>query len=96
MFFLATPSEGVTQEEVKPMRIRKPAAIGFYPGGREACEVLLLDAKKVTEQKPSILIVPHAGYIYSGQAAAAAFKQMDRDKIWARVTFYKETKKRKD
>ncbi|MBU1599732.1 AmmeMemoRadiSam system protein B [bacterium] len=63
------------------MRIRKPAAIGFYPGEVGACEEmvkgLLCDAKKIVGAKPNMLIVPHAGYIYSGRAAAEAFKQME-------------------
>jgi AmmeMemoRadiSam system protein B/AmmeMemoRadiSam system protein A len=81
LFFLVTPKEGVKQEEVKPMRIRKEAAIGFYPGSKEACEEmvrgLLSGAKKRVNQKPKILIVPHAGYIYSGKAQAEAFKQIE-------------------
>jgi len=36
------------------------------------------------------------GFVATGAHIVAAFKQMDRDKIWARVTFYKETKKRRD
>ncbi|MFH0775021.1 MAG: AmmeMemoRadiSam system protein B [bacterium] len=82
LIFLAVSCEGVKQEkEEKVMRIRKPAAIGFYPGGREACEGMvkgfLSEAKKVVDQKPKMLIVPHAGYVYSGRAAAEAFKQME-------------------
>lgn len=58
--------------------IRQPAVAGlFYPGDpRElAAQVdhLLAAATVSLEQQPKALIVPHAGYIYSGTTAAAAY-----------------------
>jgi len=63
--------------------VRKPAVAGtFYPGNKEEL------AKKVDDflanaKKPDIkgrvlaIIVPHAGYEYSGQVAAYSFKQLE-------------------
>ncbi|MCX5687631.1 MAG: AmmeMemoRadiSam system protein B [Candidatus Omnitrophica bacterium] len=63
--------------------IRKPAVAGaFYPANKEELtrqvDDFLANAKK-TDIKGSIiaLIVPHAGYIYSGQVAAYSFKQLE-------------------
>ncbi|MFA6074329.1 MAG: AmmeMemoRadiSam system protein B [Negativicutes bacterium] len=62
-------------------QVRTPAVAGtFYPKQRE--ELLLLiyaylnkHAEKVTGQ-PKALVVPHAGYVFSGNTAAAAYKQI--------------------
>ena len=61
-------------------RIRRPAVAGtFYPGDPRqlAAEVdELLDGVEQFEPRighPKALIVPHAGYIYSGPVAAAAY-----------------------
>ena len=58
--------------------VRKPAVAGsFYPAQperlrREIVE-LLADAKTAVAITPKALIAPHAGYVYSGPTAAAAF-----------------------
>lgn len=64
-------------------RIRRPAVAGtFYPGDPQqlAAEVdELLDGVERFELRmghPKALIVPHAGYIYSGQVAAAAYDEL--------------------
>ncbi len=59
---------------------RKPAVAGqFYPADpaklRAALEHFFQDAKPASVSRPLALIVPHAGYIYSGQIAADAFNQ---------------------
>ena len=62
--------------------IRYPAAAGtFYPAGekelKEAIEKFLERAKiKKLGGKPRALIVPHAGYAYSGAIAAFGFKAL--------------------
>ncbi len=61
--------------------IRPPAVAGaFYPADpgqlRTMVDNLLSQAKK-WPQEPIALIAPHAGYIYSGAVAAAAFKQIE-------------------
>jgi len=64
-------------------RIRRPAVAGtFYPGDPRqlAAEVdELLDGVEQLEPQighPKALIVPHAGYIYSGPVAAAAYDEL--------------------
>jgi hypothetical protein len=64
-------------------RIRRPAVAGtFYPGDARqlAAEVdELLDGVEQLEPRighPKALIVPHAGYIYSGPVAAAAYDEL--------------------
>jgi AmmeMemoRadiSam system protein B/AmmeMemoRadiSam system protein A len=59
---------------------RPPAVAGkFYPGDRVKLEgaltAFLDDAKAPRGEKPIAIIAPHAGYIYSGQIAADAFRQ---------------------
>lgn len=60
--------------------IRPPAvAGGFYPGEaaklRAAIEAYLASAPPSRGAAPLALVVPHAGYVFSGQIAADAFKQ---------------------
>jgi len=60
--------------------VREPAAAGkFYPGDaaklRNAIDKFLHDAVPARVNKPLAVIVPHAGYIFSGQICADAFKQ---------------------
>lgn len=69
-------------------RIRPPAVAGlFYPdsaeGLRNTVQGLLAHARVRSGERPRALIVPHAGYIYSGAAAAAAYAQLApwRDEI---------------
>jgi AmmeMemoRadiSam system protein B len=57
---------------------RPPAIAGtFYPGHPEALmatvDQLLAEAPATTMRQPKALIVPHAGYIYSGSTAATAY-----------------------
>ncbi len=58
--------------------IREPAVAGsFYPGNAQelgrTVESLLNEAKGGDVGAPKALIAPHAGYIYSGAVAAAAY-----------------------
>ena len=53
----------------------------FYPddpqGLRELIQELLdRQPEPETSQKPRVLLVPHAGYQYSGLVAAAGFRQL--------------------
>jgi MEMO1 family protein len=62
-------------------KIRPPVVAGrFYAAepDRLQAEVssLLLDASSPCEIPPKALIVPHAGYVYSGRVAAAAFAML--------------------
>lgn len=63
------------------IRIRKPAFSGsFYPESPEELTFLLdkffENTKRFVKGDIKALIVPHAGYIYSGQTAAFGFKQL--------------------
>jgi MEMO1 family protein len=63
--------------------IRLPAVAGaFYPANpaqlTQLIDSYLAEAQRL-EPEPSIVIVPHAGYVYSGGVAAHSFKQaLDR------------------
>jgi len=66
--------------KVSDSDVREPAVAGkFYSDSavklRLAIEKFLQDAVPVKVKKPIAIIVPHAGYIYSGQICADGFKQ---------------------
>ncbi len=66
--------------------IRRPAVAGaFYPGSRQELAEnieMLLDAavqdsdQSIDQAPPKAIVVPHAGYIYSGQTAAMAYARL--------------------
>ncbi len=61
--------------------IREPAVAGqFYPGNAEELSAtvatLLDEAQEKDTPAPKALIVPHAGYIYSGPIAASAYARL--------------------
>lgn len=63
------------------MSARQPAVAGmFYPAEQDVLRKFvtasLADAVNYGK-KPRIIISPHAGYVYSGLSAAAAFKQLE-------------------
>jgi AmmeMemoRadiSam system protein B len=69
-------------------QIRQPAVAGmFYPADKQSLKDDIHEYlnQVTTEQheKPKAIVVPHAGYIYSGPIAATAFKQIIpfKDKI---------------
>lgn len=71
-------------------RIRPAVRAGsFYPADSAQLEQVVQDflTKAKTKSKsgqagqPSIIIVPHAGYRFSGQVAAAAFKQPSPEEV---------------
>lgn len=62
--------------------IRKPAVAGmFYPAGKaeltKQVDEFLANAKKINKGRILAIIVPHAGYVYSGRIAADSFKQLE-------------------
>ena len=64
-------------------RVRRPAVAGqFYPADPHRLEAtiaeLLAQAPPHTDAPPKALIAPHAGYVYSGPVAAAAFACLRR------------------
>jgi len=61
--------------------VRPPAVAGtFYPGSARELErqvrELLSAAPARTDPPPKALIVPHAGYVYSGPVAASAYARL--------------------
>jgi len=68
--------------------VREPAvAGGFYPADPAALDrqiegflknVCEDKDRKLLDERPSIILVPHAGYIYSGQTAAYAFAALEK------------------
>jgi AmmeMemoRadiSam system protein B/AmmeMemoRadiSam system protein A len=69
-----------------PPRRRPPAVAGlFYPATREALEAdvedALRQARHVSLPPPKALVVPHAGYVYSGVVAGAAYSLVDRASV---------------
>lgn len=69
----------------KVMKIRPAAVAGtFYTAGAEGLRQLvnsLLDNAPVrSEELPKVLIVPHAGYVYSGATAAAAYSLLSNNR----------------
>lgn len=62
------------------MNVRPPAVAGsFYPRAKSdlaaTVEGLLAAANTVVNEPPKALVVPHAGYVYSGPIAASAYAQ---------------------
>ncbi len=64
--------------------IREPAAAGmFYPDEKDALSLDIRERMNKAckrEGRAKALIVPHAGYIYSGMTAACAFKHVSGEK----------------
>lgn len=75
--------EGSREKTFGEEHVRQPAVSGmFYPGDSEELsetidEFLSSASKQKIDGRIAALIVPHAGYQYSGRIAAEAFKQVD-------------------
>ncbi|MBM4332771.1 MAG: AmmeMemoRadiSam system protein B [Deltaproteobacteria bacterium] len=71
--------------------VRRPAVAGtFYPGdaktlSRQVREFLARATKEEADGEIIALVSPHAGYVYSGQVAAYAFKMVEGMKFDAVV-----------
>jgi MEMO1 family protein len=82
VLFILLPSIGSCQTSPKIIN-RPPAVAGaFYPGDsaelRSMLTQLFHDAVPMKQKTPiAALIVPHAGYVYSGGVAASGFNQID-------------------
>lgn len=69
---------------------REPYAAGkFYAGRPEELKTDLktLFNKAISKRNDHVLAVisPHAGYVYSGEVAASAFNQIDRDRTYKHI-----------
>lgn len=61
--------------------IRRPAVAGmFYPADPaeldQMIDTMLADAETIDSPAPKAIIVPHAGYVYSGPIAATAYRRI--------------------
>ena len=74
-----------------PIQNRKPYAAGrFYTDNPEELKTQLgqlftKSAGKKSEITPLAILVPHAGYVYSGEVAASAFNQIDPNCRFERI-----------
>ncbi|HKK10236.1 MAG TPA: AmmeMemoRadiSam system protein B, partial [Bacteroidales bacterium] len=72
------------------MNTRRPAVAGrFYPSDAETLEKDISNyfksAASKPNQRPAALIVPHAGYVFSGPVAAEAFGTIPHDTKYKRI-----------
>lgn len=70
-----------------PQRVRKPAVAGsFYPSSakeiKSMCSAWLRSSGDIP---PQALIVPHAGYVFSGEVAASAFSRIPKGHSYKRI-----------
>src|SRR3990172_1184570 len=77
---LASPF-GLSAHPANRGDIREPAVSGqFYPANpihlKQAIHEFMIDALPPRVQGPIAIIAPHAGYIFSGQICADAFRQV--------------------
>lgn len=83
--------EGIKgQESTRAKSDRQPAVAGtFYPSDRQQLTAMLglfFPAEGVKESgDPMVLVVPHAGYLFSGEVAAAAYKSLPREKSYRHI-----------
>jgi len=80
IFLIRLKGEKQEAKVEKQLSVRSPAVEGaFYPAEEgvlsSQIETFLANVPSA-EKRPTILIVPHAGYQYSGQVAAYGFKQL--------------------
>ena len=68
-------------------KVRKPAVAGsFYPASaREIKSMLSPWIHPSGEVAPQAIIVPHAGYVFSGEVAASAFNKIPRGHSYKRI-----------
>jgi AmmeMemoRadiSam system protein B/AmmeMemoRadiSam system protein A len=86
VFFLACRQGSSFAERKGSGEIREPAVSGqFYPGEarmlRQAIEQFLADSAPPKVADPVALVAPHAGYVFSGQIAADAWRQLQGREI---------------
>jgi len=83
-------SSGFSQDSGAAVNRQSAVAGSFYPAGKSELESELLklfrDSRPVQlEGNVQSLIVPHAGYAYSGSVAASAYKSVPEDETYQNV-----------
>lgn len=79
------------KERGKACTDRQPVVAGsFYPDKPEALEIVLESMfakaeKRILPGDLKALLVPHAGYVYSGKVAAEAYKLIDTEKKYDNI-----------
>ena len=68
-------------------KVRKPAVAGtFYPSSAKEINAMLdVWLHPAGDKAPQALIVPHAGYVFSGEVAASAYNRIPRGHAYKRV-----------
>jgi AmmeMemoRadiSam system protein B/AmmeMemoRadiSam system protein A len=72
----ASPPPSVGDGQVRPSAL----AGAWYPGDPEELRVMVdgfLEGVEAVDGQPMAIVVPHAGYVYSGPVAAHGFKQLE-------------------
>lgn len=80
----------MAENPIGEMSTRRPAVAGaFYPAYakdlEEELRVLFEKAPHPTIANVAALIVPHAGYVYSGEVAASAYSKLDSQKKFKNI-----------
>ena len=88
MLVAAKTDTTLNAETMDTNRVRKPAVAGsFYPSS--AKEILSMTKGWLhpadAQVAPQAVIVPHAGYVFSGEVAASAFNRIPRGHAYKRV-----------
>ncbi len=76
----ALSADSMNRDKYPDVQVRRPAVAGkFYSASAEklkqAMDYFFEDAVEAETDKPLALVVPHAGYVFSGQIAADAYRQ---------------------
>ena len=72
----------------EPQKVRKAAVAGsFYPASAKEIKSMLSPWLKASASStaPQAVIVPHAGYVFSGEVAASAFSRIPRGHAYKRI-----------
>lgn len=90
IFLNSCSCQGQNSETRTSSKDRFPCVAGsFYPADKNELANSLRnffnEATLESEGNPLAIIVPHAGYVFSGSVAAAAYKQIDRDKLFDHI-----------
>ncbi len=90
IILLASSCNAQTNSKKSAKIDRQPAVAGtFYPADKSGLLKIVAacfnKAPTVLKQQPLAIIVPHAGYVFSGGVAAAGYKQIDRNAVFKHV-----------
>jgi len=78
-------------KEPQNKKVRQPAVAGsFYPADAKSLKAqidLFFNnlGDTAIDEKIAAIIVPHAGYVFSGQVAASAYAKLDPEKSFSRI-----------